>query len=104
MTTFLRTQTYSINWQATDRSRADSQQVIFCRADAICHILKVLHQQNTWFNAKFEGVPMKLVAPLIVFERAIQWVAQMGFNYFTVPFLHVSILFQAACLKLKEIT
>lgn len=42
MTTFLRTQTYSISWQATDRSRAVGQQVIFCRADAICHILKVL--------------------------------------------------------------
>lgn len=82
MTTFVRTQTYNINLQATDRSRAVSQQVIFCRADAICHILKVLHQQNTWFNAKSEGVSMKPVAPLMVFERAIQRVAQMGFNYF----------------------
>lgn len=86
MTTFLRTQTYSINLQATDRSRAVSQRVIFCRADAICHILGVLHQQNTWFNAKSEGVPMKPVTPLMVFERTIQRVAQMGFNYFNITF------------------
>lgn len=70
MTTYLPTQTYSINLQATDRSRAVSQPVIFCRVDAIRHILKVLLQQNTWFNAKPKGVPVKPVAPLMVFKTA----------------------------------